>query len=103
MCHVTLMLKVNGIKHKGLKLLATRGDVSKINPAWRKKVKRVLAALNIVCHPSEMDLPGYEFHELKGNKKGTYSVLISKYQRVTFKWEKSEGYPYDVNLEDYDG
>lgn len=46
-----------------------------------------------------MNLPGYGFHELKGNRKGTYSLIVTRNWRVTFGWD-SDG-PTDVNLEDY--
>jgi len=46
-----------------------------------------------------MDLPGYEFHELKGERKGTYAVSISGNWRLTFCFGGEDA--VDVNLEDY--
>lgn len=46
-----------------------------------------------------MALPGYAFHPLKGNRKGTYSVSVSGNWRITFGFV--EGDAIDVNLEDY--
>ena len=53
-----------------------------------------MAALNIVTAPSELDLPGFDFHELQGNRKGTFALTVRANWRVTFKWD-SEG-PYNV-------
>ena len=48
-----------------------------------------------------MDLHGYKFHELKGNRKGTYSVTVRANWRITFEWEKDAA--VRVDLEDYHG
>ena len=46
-----------------------------------------------------MILPGYNFHGLKGDRKGTYSVWVSGNWRITFRFEAENA--VDVNLEDY--
>jgi len=46
-----------------------------------------------------MDLSGLNLHELKGGRKGTWSVKVSGNWRVTFKLEKGDA--FDVNYEDY--
>ena len=95
------MLYARRIAHKGLRLLLEHGDRKKINPEGVEKIERILAALSIVTAPSELDLPGFDFHELQGNKKGTFALTVRANWRVTFKWD-SQG-PYNVNLEDYHG
>jgi proteic killer suppression protein len=47
----------------------------------------------------DIKLPGYDLHELKGDRKGTWSIKVSGNWRITFKFE--DGDAYDVNLEDY--
>jgi proteic killer suppression protein len=89
------------ISHKGLKLLWVRGDARKLRPDWVSKIKRILAALNVASAPSELNLPRFHFHELKGDRKGTYALTVIGNQGVTFKWDPQG--PYDVNLEDYHG
>jgi proteic killer suppression protein len=46
-----------------------------------------------------MNLPGYRFHALKGDRKGTFTVAVSGNWRITFRFQ--EGDAFDVNLEDY--
>ena len=48
----------------------------------------------------DMNLPGYRWHELKGARKGTWSVTVSGDWRLTFTFKGEEA--YDVNMEDYD-
>lgn len=95
------MLEVQRIKHHALKRLAKDGDASKINPAWRRKVERILHMLNTAVDPSELDLPGFACHELKHDRKGTHAVTIQGNWRITFKWD--EHGPFDVDMEDYHG
>lgn len=43
--------------------------------------------------------PGNRLEELKGDRKGTYSVRINDQWRITFRW--SDGGADDVRIEDY--
>ena len=49
--------------------------------------------------PSDLDLPGYRLHLLKGGLKGYWSISISGNWRVIFRFE--DGDAYDVDLIDY--
>jgi toxin HigB-1 len=46
-----------------------------------------------------MNLPGYRFHALKGDRKGTFAVDASGNWRITFRWDREDA--VDLNLEDY--
>jgi proteic killer suppression protein len=65
------------------------------------KMGRILTSLNAATSPADMNLPLYRFHQLKGNRKGTYSVTVRANWRVTFEWEN--GAAVRVDLEDYHG
>jgi toxin HigB-1 len=94
------MLDVRRITSKAVKRFA-QGDQSKVDPRWHRKLRRNLAALNVATHPTEPDIPGFGFHIMTGDRKGTYSVWVAGNWRVTFKWD--EDGPFAVNLEDYHG
>jgi proteic killer suppression protein len=95
------MLDAKRMKSAKLKRLLKSGDGSKIDPRWLPKVQRLLAMLHIATHPTELDLPGFGFHELKGDRNGTFSVMVSRNWRITFRWDDNG--PFDVDLEDYHG
>ena len=59
----------------------------------------VLADLDSACKPSELDLPGYRLHPLKGNLKRFWSISVSDNWRMTFRFDNGD--VYDVNLVDY--
>jgi proteic killer suppression protein len=46
-----------------------------------------------------MDVPGYKFHRLKGNRAGFCSVSVTVNWRITFAFAGEHA--IDVNLEDY--
>jgi toxin HigB-1 len=66
-----------------------------------KRIKRILTALGAATAANDLDLHGYKFHELKGNRKGTYSVTVRANWCITFKWENDAA--TQVDLEDYHG
>jgi proteic killer suppression protein len=63
------------------------------------KVRRVLDAIDAAESPRELMLPGFGMHPLKGDRKGTWAIVITKNWRITFKFEGID--VIDVNLEDY--
>ena len=63
------------------------------------RVSLALADLDDAHKPSDLDLPGYRLHPLKGDLKGYWSISISGNWRVTFRLE--DGDIYDVDLIDY--
>lgn len=63
-------------------------------------MRRKLRQLNRIAQPAELREPrGNRFEELKGNRKGTYSVRINDQWRLTFRWV--DGGAEDVRIEDY--
>jgi proteic killer suppression protein len=85
--------------HKGLKRLFESGISAGINPQHVTRIRQILALLETAETLDDMDLPGLNLHELKGQRKGTWAVKVSGNRRVTFKLQKGDA--FDVNYEDY--
>jgi proteic killer suppression protein len=90
---------IQKFKHKGLKRLFEFGSSAGINPHHVTRLRQILALLETTETLDDMDLPGLNLHELKGDRKGTWSVKVSGNWRVTFKLQKGDA--FDVNYEDY--
>lgn len=86
-------------KHKGLKALYEKGVTKGVQQDHVKKLRRILADLDDAEVPESMELPGYNLHELKGERKGTWSVQVSGNWRVT--WRFMGRNIEVVNYEDY--
>jgi len=87
------------IKRRSLKRFWEDDDASGLRPDWRKRTKIILDALNAAARPEDLKVPGLGFHPLKGDRAGTYSVLVSRNWRITFRWDGADA--IDVDLEDY--
>jgi proteic killer suppression protein len=46
-----------------------------------------------------MNLPGFGLHQLKGDRKGTWSIAVSGNWRITFRFQGADA--LDVDFEDY--
>ncbi|MCI2430743.1 type II toxin-antitoxin system RelE/ParE family toxin [Candidatus Acetothermia bacterium] len=84
--------------HKGLRELFEIGKTTKIGKRHQKTAILILDLLDSIS--GLRDCVGVKgFHELKGNRAGTYSMHVSANYRITFKWDGKD--VYDVNFEDY--
>ncbi|MGH9769498.1 MAG: type II toxin-antitoxin system RelE/ParE family toxin [Blastocatellia bacterium] len=85
--------------HKGLRDFFETGSKKGIPPEMASRIRIRLDALDAATIINDLDLPGFNLHELKGDRKGTWSIWVSGNWRVTFKF--ANGNATDVNLEDY--
>ncbi len=70
--------------------------------SWRgscRSIRRILDRLDAATQAQDLDLPGYQFHSLKGNRKRDFAVSVSGNWRIAFRFEAGDA--IDVNLEDY--
>ncbi len=63
------------------------------------RIERMLDVLDACATPTDMALPGFKYHELKGDRKGTYSVTVTANVRINFSFKGEDA--TDVDLEDY--
>ena len=90
---------IQKFKHKGLRKLFESGNCKGINPKHVTRIRQILALIETAETLDDMDLPGLNVHELKGERKGTWSVKVSGNWRITFKLKKADA--FEVNYEDY--
>lgn len=77
-------------KHKGLKEFFLTGNKKGIMPVHEKRLKIILQRLNAAIQAEDMNTPGMNFHELKGDLKGFYAVSVSGNWRVIFVFEGND-------------
>lgn len=85
--------------HKGLERFYNSGKTSGIQSKHAKRLKLILTNLDQAESPGDMDLPGLRLHELKGSRKGVWTVSVSGNWRVTFRFTGKD--TEIVNYEDY--
>jgi toxin HigB-1 len=47
------------------------------------------------------DVPGWKVHRLTGDRKGTWSLTVTRNWRLTFRIDRTEGEIFDLDYEDY--
>jgi proteic killer suppression protein len=90
---------IKSFKHKGIEKFYRIGSTRGIQSDHTDKLRMQLAALDTALNIEDLDIPGYRLHQLKGDRKGLWSITISANWRVTFEF--TDGNVYVVNYEDY--
>lgn len=90
---------IYSFKHKGLELFFTKSSYKGIPAQYAPRIERLLDRLDVSTEPQDMDLPGYKFHPLKGDRKGEFSVSVTGNWRITFEFDGQDA--VNINLEDY--
>ena len=90
---------IRTFRHRGLRRLYERGDPSKVRADQADRIALALADLDVADKSSDLDLPGYRLHPLRGNLRGFWSISISANWRIIFRF--MEGDAYEVDLIDY--
>ena len=95
-------MKIRSVKHKGLKRLIAADDVSGIQAPFVDKIRKIISFLQDMEREDELRMiPSWNAHQLTGDRKGTWSLFVSKNWRITFKIEKTEIVIIDLDYEDY--
>ena len=68
---------IRSFSHKGLKDFYYKGSKKGIKPELANRLARMLDRLDVSITPKDMDLPGYDLHPLKGDKRDVWSVSVS--------------------------
>lgn len=88
-----------GFRHKGLKLYYEKGDASKLQQSHVSKIRLILTRLDAAAQPSELQVPGYDLHQLTGELKGFWSVKVNGNYRIIFRFNGEN--VCDVDYLDY--
>jgi toxin HigB-1 len=90
---------IQTFKNKFIEKLLKQNINKGIPKELEKKIRIRLEVIDSATVTDDCRLPGYDLHELKGDRKGTWSIKVSGNWRITFRFE--DGKAYDVDLEDY--
>ena len=55
-----------------------------IHQTHQKRLRLILARLESIHKPDDMNLPGFDFHKLGGDRKAEYAVSVNKNWRIIF-------------------
>jgi proteic killer suppression protein len=90
---------IKTFKHKGLGLYYETGSTRGIQAKHAGRLRMQLAALDSAMEVSDLDIPGYKLHPLKGDRKGIWAISVSGNWRLSFEFR--DGQVYLLDYEDY--
>ncbi len=85
-------------RHKGLKQLFETGAAARLWADLAARALRRLDVLDQAAELTELALPGFDFHPLRGRPQ-RYSLHVNGPWCITFEWE--DGDALRVDLEQY--
>jgi toxin HigB-1 len=93
-------MRIASFRHKDLELLWLRNEARGVARQYERKIRAMLTAMEEAENVGKLSsLPGWRLHALKGNRKGVWSLVVTRNQRLTFKVEDST--VTDIDFEDY--
>jgi proteic killer suppression protein len=90
---------IKSFAHKGLEQLFLTGNKAGIQTQHASRIRLILAQLQQARAIDDLRIPTLRLHELKGDRKGTWSVAVQANWRITFRF--AAGDVDDVDYEDY--
>ena len=73
-------------RHKGLETFYKQGATQGIQAAHAKKLRQILALLDVAKDPKDLNLPSLRLHPLQGKLKGYWSIWVNGNWRITFRF-----------------
>ena len=94
-------MKIRSFAHKGLKRLYSENITKGVPTDTVEKLRKMFAFLDAMQEAEELRaLASWKVHTLTGDRKGTWSLSVTRNRRLTFSIDEEREIG-DVNLEDY--
>ena len=99
---LVFLVKIRNVIHRGLRRFIERDDASVLSPQVVEKVRNIVTFLQEMEDAKELqDVPSWKVHRLSGDRKGTWSLTVTRNWRITFRIDRTEGEILDLDYEDY--
>lgn len=83
----------------GLREIFETGKSRKVQADLHKRCTRAIDALNAAAVLSDLHMPGWSVHPLKGDREGRHALAVSGPWRITFRWDGKDA--HELDLEQY--
>ena len=93
-------MKIRAFRHRGLERFYAEGIGKGLPPEALSKLRAMFAVLDQMSDVEELKVwPLWKVHLLGGNRRGVWSLHVTRNWRLTFRVEGDE--LLDVDFEDY--
>lgn len=86
---------IKSFRHRGLERFFRNGSKAGIDPQHARRLRLQLGRLDAARSPRDMLMPGWQWHELRGDWKGYWSVSVSGNWRLVFTFEGEDAVNVD--------
>ncbi len=90
---------IRSFRHKGLAELFEHGQSAKVDAKLHRRILLRLDALNNAVLIEDVNLPGYDFHALKGFRPTRYTIHVNGPWGITFEFDGEN--VFRVDFEQY--
>jgi toxin HigB-1 len=90
---------IGNFRHKGLRQLFELDSPKGVNAEHVRKLKQILALMQVAERIEDLEVPTFRLHALKGDRKGWWSITVRANWRVVFRF--ANGIALDIDLVDY--
>lgn len=77
---------IRSFRHDGLERFFLTGSKAGIQPKHAARLEEQLSVLNVAKRAEQMNVPGWNFHALKGELAGCWAIKVSGNWRVVFRF-----------------
>ena len=95
-------MKIRNVIHKGLRRFIEDDDSSGLPQTVGPKVRKIVPFLQDMEKEGELrTVPLWKAHQMTGDRKGTWSLFVTKNWRITFQINQVEIEIINLDYEDY--
>jgi proteic killer suppression protein len=95
-------MKIRNVIHRGLRRFIENDDSSGLQTVAVPKVRKIVSFLQDMEQERELrTVPSWRAHQLTGDRKGTWSLSVTRNWRITFQIDQTEIEIIDLDYEDY--
>jgi proteic killer suppression protein len=95
-------MKIRSVSHKGLRRFIEANDASGLPGAFVEKIRNILSFLAEAGNVEELrSFPAWKAHQLTGDRRGTWSLTVTRNWRITFRTDPAGSEILDLDYEDY--
>jgi len=95
-------MRIRNVVHKGLRRFIEEDDSSGLPAVVAPKLRRMISFLQDMALEEELrTIPHWKAHQLAGDRKGVWSLAVTKNWRLTFRINQTDIEIADLGFEDY--
>lgn len=95
-------MRIRNVLHRGLRRFIERDDPAGLPASFVDKIRNMIAFLQEMADAEELKVfPQWRAHRLTGDRKGTWSLAVSRNWRITFAIDEAKAEIFDLDFEDY--